>query len=161
MSTKGSPPNTVNVAPPGGQCASQQCGDDNSESPDISSRHASRKDSQFGKHTKQYHLPHGYSYPPSLQSFPGAPQFYHQSPFSMTHSLDPASSASEGYPLRYMPPWQGYDLHHGGHGGSEVCHPVHCAGQELLSPATPRVPPGLPGNHPVNHQTSSSSTTPP
>ena len=34
MSTKGSPPKTAYMAPPGGQFGSQQCRDDNSESPD-------------------------------------------------------------------------------------------------------------------------------
>jgi len=122
MLTQGSPPKTVNMAPPGGLFGSQQCGDDNSESPDQSSRHANRKDSQFGIHTNQYHPPQWYSYPPSQQPFAGAPQFYHQSPFNMTHSSQPTSSTSQGYP-GYGPPWQGYDLHQGGYDGSQMFPP--------------------------------------
>jgi len=101
---KGSPTKTVIMAPPGGLRGWEQRGDDNSESPDKSPQYASRKDSQFGKYTNQYHPLKGYSYHPSQQPVPGAPQFYHLSAFNMTHSSQPASIASEGY-LRYGPPW--------------------------------------------------------
>jgi len=148
------------MAPPGGLFGSQPCGNDNSESPDKSSRHATRKDNKFGKHTNQYHRPQGYGHPPSQQLFPGTPQFYHQSSFNMTHSLHPTSSASQGYPS-YGPPWQGYDLHQGDYGGSQMFPPPQCPGQGPSSPGVPRVPPGPPGNHPVNRPTSSSSTPPP
>jgi hypothetical protein len=84
MPMKGSPPKTVNMAPPGGLFVSEQRGDDNSESPDKSLRPATRKNSQFGKHINQYHLPQGYGNLLSQQPFPSAPQFYHQSPFNMT-----------------------------------------------------------------------------
>jgi len=159
MSTKRSPPKTVNIAPPGVLFCSQQHDDDNSESPDKSSRHAIRKDSQFGNHTNQY-PPQGYVYPPSQRPFPGALQFYHQSPFNMTHSSRPTSSASQQYPS-YGPPWQGYDLHQGGYGGSQMFPPPQFPGKGLSSPRAPRVPPGPPGNYPLNQQTSSSSTPPP
>jgi len=160
MPTKGSPPKTVNMAPPGGLFGLQQCGDDNSESQDKSSRHATRTDSQFGKHTNQYHLPQGYCYPPSQQLFPGAPQFYHQSPFNMTHSSQPTSSASQQYPS-YGPPWQGYDLHQGGYSKSQMFPSLQFPGQGPSSPGAPRVPPGPLGNHPLNQPTSSSSSPPP
>jgi hypothetical protein len=160
MSTKGSPPKTVNMAPPGCLFGLQQCCDNNSESPDKSSQPATRKDSQVGIHTKQYHRPQGYGYPLSQQRFPGAPQFYHQSPFNMTHSSQPTSSTSQGYP-GYGPPWQGYDLHQGGYDGSQMIPPVQRPGQGPSSPGAPRVPPGPPGNHPLNLPTSSSSTPTP
>jgi len=66
---KGSPLKTVNMIPPDGLFGSQQRGDDNSESPDKSSQHATCKDSQFGIHTNQYHPQQGYGYPPSRQPF--------------------------------------------------------------------------------------------
>ena len=39
--------------------------------------------------------------------------------------------------------------------------PPQFPGQGLASPGASRIPPGLPGNHPVNQPTSSSSTPPP
>jgi len=78
----------------------------------------------------------------------------------MTHSSQPTSSTSHGYP-GYGPPWQGYDLHQGGYGRSQIFPPPQCPGQGLSSPGAPRVPPGPPGNHRVNLPTSSSSTPPP
>ena len=78
----------------------------------------------------------------------------------MTHSSQPTSSTSQGYPS-YGPPWQGYDLHQGGYGGSQMFPPRQFPGQGPSSPGAPRVPPGPPGNHPVNLPTSSSSTPPP
>jgi len=160
MSTQGSPPKTVNMAPPGGLLGSHRRGDDISESPDKSSRHATPKHSQFGIHLNQYHPPQGYGYLPSQQSFLGAPQFYHQSPFNMTHCSQPTSSTNQRYP-GYGPPWQGYDLHQGGYGGSLMFPTPQFPGQGLSSPGAPRVPPGPPGNHTVNLPTSSSSTPPP
>jgi len=160
MSKKGSPPKTVNMMPPSGLFGLQQRGDDNSESLDESSQHATRRDGQVGKHTNHYHPPQGYGYPPSQQPFPGAPQFYHRSPFNMMHSSQPTSSASDEYP-RSGPPWQGYDLHQGGYGGSQMFPPSQFPGEGPSSPGAPRVPPGPPGNHPVNQPTSCSSTPPP
>jgi len=157
---KGSPPKTVNMAPPGGLFGLEQCGDDISESPDKSSQHATHKDSQCGKHTNQYHPPQGYGYTPLQQPFLGAPQFYHQSPFNMTHSLPPTHSASQQYPS-YGPPWQGYYLHQGGYGRSQIFPPPQFPEQGPSSPGAPRVPPGPLGNHPLNQPTSSSSTPPP
>jgi len=160
MSTKGSPPKTVNMAPPGGEFGLQQHRDIKSESPDERSRHATRKDIQFGKHTNQYHLPpQGYGYPPSQQPFSGAPQFYHQSPFNMTHSSQPTSSTSQQYPS-YGPPWQAYDLKQHGYGGSAMFPSPQFPGQRPSSPGAPRVPLGPLGNHPLNHLTASSSTPP-
>jgi len=160
MSTKGFPLKTVIIAPPGSRFGSQQCGDDNSQSPDKGSQHATRKDSQFGIQTNQYHLPQGYSCLPSQHLFRSAPQFYHQSPFNMTHCSQPTSSTSQGY-ASYGPPWQGYDLHQGGYGGSQMFPPPQFPEQGPSYPCAPRVPPGPPGNHPVNQSTSSSSTTAP
>jgi len=150
----------MNMAPPGGEFGSQQRGDDNSESPDKSSRHATRMDNHFGNHTNHYHPPQGYRYPPSQQPFAGAPLFYHQSAFNMTHSSQPTSSASQQYPS-CGPLWQGYHLHQGGYGRSQMVPPPQFPGQGPSSPGAPRVPPGPPGNHPLNQPTSSSSTTPP
>ena len=160
MSTRGSPPKTVNKSPPGSLFGSQQPRHDNADSPDNRSRHATHKDSQFGKHTNQYHLPQGYSYPPSQQSFPGAPQFYQQSPLNVTHSSQPTSSASQQYPS-YGTLWQGYNLHQGGYGGSEMFPPPQLPGHGPSSPGAPRVLPGLPGNHQLNQPTSSILTPPP
>jgi len=160
MSTKGSPPKTVHMATPGGLFGSQQRGDDYSESLDICSQHATRKDSQFGQHTNQYHPLQGNCYPPSQQPFPGTPQFHHQSPFNMTHNSQPTSSASHGYPS-YGPPWQGYDLHQGGYGGSQMFPLPKFPGQGPSSPDALRVPPGPPANHPVNRPTCSSLTSSP
>jgi hypothetical protein len=160
MSKTGSPPKTVNMAPPGDLFDLQQCGDDNSESPDKSSRHATRKDGQFGIYSNQYHLLQGYGYPPSQQPFPCTTQFHHQSPFNMTHSSQPASSTSQGYPS-YGPPWQVYDLHQGGYDGSQMFPLLRFPGQGPSSPSALRVCPDPPGNHPVTQPTSSSSTPPP
>ena len=79
----------------------------------------------------------------------------------MTHSSQPTSSASEGYPPSYRPPWQGYDLHQAGYGGSQMFPLSQVPGQGPSFPGSLRVPPGPPGNHPVNQPTSSSSTPPP
>jgi len=127
MSTKGSPPNTVNMAPLGCLFGLKQCSDDNSESPDKSSRHATCKDIQFGIHTNQYYPPQGYGYPPSQQPFPGTPQFYHQSPINITHSSQPTSTTSQGY-ASLGPLWPGYDLHQVGYGGSQMFPPPQCHG---------------------------------
>jgi len=109
MMTNGSPLKTVNMGPHSGLCASQQRNDHNSGSSDHSSSTATGKDSRFRKRANQYHPLYGYGYPPSQQPFPGAPLFYHQSPFNMTDCSQPTSSANEGYP-RCGPQWQGYDL---------------------------------------------------
>jgi len=78
----------------------------------------------------------------------------------MTHSSQPSSSASQQYPS-YGPPWQGYDLHLGGYGRSQMFPPPQFPGQGPSSPGAPVVPPGPPGNYPLNQPTSSSSTLPP
>jgi len=160
MSTNGSPPKTANMAGPGGQFRMQQRREDNLESLENSSWTATGKDSRFGKQTNQYQPPHGYGYPPSPQPFPGAPQFHEHSPINMTHSLQPTTSARQGYPS-YGPPWQGYDLYQRGYGGSQMVPPVQIPGLGSSSPGAPRVPPGPPENHPINRPTSSSSNPPP
>jgi len=160
MSTNGSPPKTVTVVLPGGQFGSQQSGYNNSESLDNSSTHGTRKDSQYGKHTNQYHSPQGYGYPPLQQPFPGTPQFYHQSPFNVTHISQSTSHAIQGFPS-YGWPWQEYDLHKGGDGGFRMIPPPLIPRHGPSSLGAPRVTPGPPGNHPVNRPTSSSSTPAP
>jgi len=111
------------MAPRGGIFGTQEHCQDNLELLQNSSRTATGKDNRFGKQTDQYHLPHGYCYLPSQQPFPGTLQFYQHFPFSMTHSLQPTTSASEGY-QSYGPHWQGYHLHHGGWGGSQMFPPA-------------------------------------
>ena len=78
----------------------------------------------------------------------------------MTHSSQPTRSARQGYPS-YGPPWQGYDLHQGGYCRSQMFPPFQFPGQGPSSPGAPIVPPGPPGNHPLNQSTSSGSTLPP
>jgi hypothetical protein len=95
---------------PGGPFGTQQRLEDNSESSDDSLATATGKDSPFGTPRNQYHLPYGYGYLPSQQPFPGALEFYQQSPLNLTYSLQPTTSASQGYPS-YGPHQQGYDLH--------------------------------------------------
>jgi len=160
MSTNGSPPKTAIMAHPGGLFGTQQLLQDNSESSENSSPTATGKDSPFGKQTNQYQPPHGYGYLPSQQPFPGAPQFYQHSPFNMTHSSQPTTSARQGY-QSYGPPWQGYDLHQGGYDESHMFPPPQIPGQRPSSPGAPRVPPGPPENHPVNQPTSSRSNPTP
>ena len=101
-----------------------------------------------------------YGYPSSQQPFPGTLQFYHQSPINVTHSSQPTSSASQSY-QSYGAPRQGYDLHQGGYGGSQMFPPPQLPGQKPSSPGAPRVPPGPPGSHPVNPPSSCSLTPPP
>jgi hypothetical protein len=140
------------MALPGGLFGMQQRREDNSESSENSSQTATGKDSQFGKQTNQYQPPHGYGYLPSQQPFPGPPLFYQHSPLNMTHSSQPTTSASEGYP-GYGPPWQGYDLHQGGYGGSQMFPPPQIPGQGSSSAGAQRLPPGPPETHPVNPPT--------
>jgi len=161
MLTKGSPLRTVKWPPLCGLFGSQPCHDNNSGSCDNSSGSAGLKASRSGKHTNQYHLPHGYGYPPSQQPFPSAPQFDCNSPSNMTHnSVKPTTSAHHRFP-RYTPPEQRYDLHHGGYGESQMFPPEQFPDQGPSSPGAPIVPPGLLRNNPVNWPTCSSSTPPP
>jgi len=104
VSTKGSPPKTANMAPPGSQFGSRQRRDDTSGFLDNGSRTTTGTDSRSRKHANQYQPPHGNGYPPSQQPFPGATQFYYHSPFNMTHSSQPTTSVSQQYPS-YGPPW--------------------------------------------------------
>ena len=160
MLTNGSPLKTANMAPPGGLFGMQQRREDNSESSANSTRTATGKDSQLGKQTNQYHLSHGYGYLPSQQPIPDTLHFYQHSPFNMTHSSQPTTSASEGFPS-YGPQWQQYDLHQGGYGRSQMFPPLQIPRQGPPSPGPLRVPPGLPDNHTVNQPTSSIPNPPP
>jgi len=152
MSTNGSPLKAVNMAPPNGLFGNDQRHEDNSESSENCSGTATGKECRFGTYTNQYHLPHGYGCLSSQQPFPGAPQFYRHSPFNMTHSLQQTTSANQGFPS-YRPQWQGYNLHQGGDGRSQMFPPPQIPQQMLSSPGAPRVPPGPPENHPVNWPT--------
>jgi hypothetical protein len=78
----------------------------------------------------------------------------------MTHSSQPTSSTSQVY-ASYWPPWEGYDLHQGGYGGSQMFPPLQVQAQGLSFPGASTVPPGLPGNHPGNQPKSTSLTPPP
>jgi len=161
ISTKGSPRKTAKIYPLGGLFGYHQRRDDNSGSSDIGSWTATCEDSWSGKQTNQHYPPHGYSYPPSQQPFPGAPQFYHHSPFNMTHnSSQPTTSVSQQF-RSYGPQWQGYDLHLGGYGESQIFPQEQFPGQQPSSAGALRVPPGPPGNNPVNRATSSRSTPQP
>jgi len=130
-------------------------------SSDHGSQPASSKDSRSGNVAYQ-NLPwHWYGYPPSQQPFPGAPQFYHNSPFNMTQNCSqPTTSVSQCYPS-YGPQWEGYDLHQGGYGESQMFPQQQFPEHGPSSPGEPRVPPGLPGNNPVDRPTSSSCTATP
>jgi hypothetical protein len=103
----GSPLKTVNMAPHGGLCGLQQGSDNNSESPDSSSRRAMRKDSHVGKYTNSYYPPYGNSYFPLQWLFPSALQLYHLSASNMSQSSQPTSSTRKGF-LSYGPPCPGY-----------------------------------------------------
>jgi hypothetical protein len=78
----------------------------------------------------------------------------------MTHSSQLTSSTSLGY-ASYRPPWRGYVLPQRGYGGSQMFPPPQFPGHGPSSPGAPRVPPGPPGNHPVNQPASSSLSRPP
>jgi len=158
---KGSPLKTVNMAPLGDLFSLEQRCDNNSGFSDNDSRNATGKDSQLVKHTNQYHPPHGYGYPLSQQLFPSAPPLYQHSPFNVTHSsLQPTTSISQRFPS-YGPLWQGYHLHHGSYGESQMFSQQLFPGEGPSSPGALRVPPGPPWNNTVNRPTSSSSTAPP
>jgi len=117
---KRSPPMTTHIAPLGGLFASPQRHNDNSGSSDHGSQTATGNDSQTGKHTNQCHTPHGYGYPLSPQPFPGALQFYRHSPFNMTQNSSQATTKVSQHFPSYGPQWQGYDLHQGGFGESQM-----------------------------------------
>jgi len=155
MSTNGSPLNTVNMAPQGSLFRLQPRCEDNSGFSDNGLWTATGKYSRSGTDSNQYHPLYGDGDPPIQQPFPGAPQFYHHSPSNMTHnSSQPTTSISSWFPS-YGLQWQEYDLHQGGYGKSKMFPPQHFPGQGPSSPGAPRVPPGLPGNNPVNQPTSS------
>jgi len=79
-------PNFTNMAPTGGLFRSQQHPDDNVGASVNNAGNTPSKHMQFGRPTKWFYLPLGYSYLPSQPPFPGAPQFYHPAPFNMTTS---------------------------------------------------------------------------
>jgi len=79
----------------------------------------------------------------------------------MTHNgSQPTTSVSQRCPS-YGPQWQGYDLHQGGYGDSQMFPQQQFPEQGPSSPGAQRVPPGPPGHNPVNRPTSSGSTPPP
>jgi len=78
----------------------------------------------------------------------------------MTHSSQPTTSTSPGFPS-YGPKWQGYDLHQGGYGKSKMYPPPQIPGQGLSSQGALKVPRGPPGNNPINWPPTSSPTPPP
>jgi len=78
----------------------------------------------------------------------------------MTHSSQPTTSASQGYP-GYGPQWQGYDLHQGGYIGSQMFPPLQIPGERPSSPGAPRFPPGPRETPRVNRPTSLSCHPPP
>jgi len=79
----------------------------------------------------------------------------------MTHNgLQPTTSVSQRFP-QYGAQWEGYDLHQGGYGESQMFRQQQFPGDGPSSPGAPRVPPGPPGNTPVNRPSSSSSNPPP
>jgi len=140
MSTNGSPTKRANMATPGGWFGFRQLSDDNSGSSDDGSWTSTENEYQSGRLTNKYHPPHGYGYPPSQQPFPGALQFYRNSPFNMTpNSLQPATRISQQFPSK-GPLWQGYDLHQGGYGVSEMVLTQWSAEQGLSYLGAPRVP---------------------
>lgn len=55
---------------------------------------------------------------------------------------------------------QGYDLHEGGCGGSQILSPPQYSELGLSAPGAPRVPAGLPHSNQVNSLISSSSNSP-
>jgi len=157
MSTNGSPPKTTNMAPIGALCDSPQRPEDNVGVSDNNAGNTPSKDTQSGLPPNRFQPPPGHSYLPLQLPFPGAHQFYHPAPCSMTPSSQPSSSATQGYPS-HGPSWQGYNFHPGGYGGSQMFPPQQFPGRWPPSVGAPRVPPALPGNNPVSRGTSSAST---
>jgi len=161
MSMKGSKGMISRKAPLGGQFSLQQPCDNNSGSSYNGSRTAAGKDTRSGKHDYEYNPQHGYCYSPSLLPFPGALQYYHQSPLNMTHeSLQPTTSVSQQFPS-HGPKWPGYDHCQGGYGESQMSPQQQFPGQGPSSPGALKVPPEPLGNSAVNRPISSSSTPPP
>jgi len=157
MLTKGSPTKTTIMAPTGGVFGSQQRQDGNVVASDNNAGNTLTKDTQFGQPTGQIHHPLGYSYPPSQPPFPGTPQFYHHVPGNMSPSSHPITVATQGY-ASYGPTWQASDFPLEGYGGLQMFPHQQLTEDGPLSPGLPRVPPAPPGNNPVIHPTSSSST---
>jgi len=122
MLTNGSPRKIVNMASLGGPFHTPQHPEDNSVTLENSSRTATGKDSGFGKQTNQDNLRYGYGSPPSQQPFPSAPQLSQLPPYNMPHRSQRTTSTSQGYPC-CGPQCQGYDLHQGGYGGSQMFSP--------------------------------------
>lgn len=119
MLTIWTPPQTVHMGWHGGSgCWQQQRSEGNSGSSVNCVYTATGNDSWCGKYTDQYPTPYGDGIPPSQQPFAGTLQFNHQSPFNMTHSLQPITSTSQWYPS-YESPWQEYNFHAGGDGGCQ------------------------------------------
>jgi hypothetical protein len=158
MPTNGSPLKTTIMAPSGGLFGSQQRPEGNVGASDNNAGNTLSNDTQFGQPPNQIHPPLGYGCLPSQPPFPGAPQFYHPAPFNMTPSSQPSSGGATQAYQSYGPSWQGYNFPQGGYGGHQMFPPQQLVGQRPSSPGAPPVPPALPGNHPVNRLTLSSST---
>jgi len=122
MLMNGSPLKT-NILPLTGRLFGlQQCPDDNGNASDIESWNKPSRDTEFRQPTNQSHPPLGYRYLSRLPPIPGAPQFYHPSPVSMTPSSKPCSAAKQWNPTN-GPLWQWYDLHQGGYCGPQMFPP--------------------------------------
>jgi len=156
-STNGSPPKTTNIAPTDGLFGLQQCPEDNLEASDYNAGNTLSKGTPFGQPPNRFHPPPWYCYPPSQPPFPGAPQFYHPTPFNMTPSLQLRSGATPGY-QSYGPQWQCYNFPQSYYSGPQMIPPPQFTGQGPPSPAAPQEPPALPANHPVISPTLSAST---
>jgi len=84
-STNWFPWDTVSLSPADGLVRLEQHCDDHSEPSNNGSHTGTDQNSQSGKHTNQYHPPHGYGHYPSQTVFPSTSQLSHNSPSSMTH----------------------------------------------------------------------------
>jgi len=110
--------------------------------------------------------------PLNIISRKGTVTLLHSSHFQVLCSFI-TSLHSTSHTVRNLPAAQAKDMQVMGHHGKDMtctkvvivglkCSP-HRSSQDKgpSSPGEPRVPPGLPGNHPVNQPTTSSSTSPP
>ena len=159
MLKNGSPPTTTNMVPMGVLFGSQQRPADYVGVTENNAGNTSNKDTQFMHPTNRIYPSPGYSYPCLQPPFPGAPQFYHHTPFNMTPSSQPCTVATQGYPS-YGPSWQAYDFPQGGYGGPRMFPPQQFTGHGPSYPGAPQVPPAPPQNNTVIRPTSPSSTAP-
>jgi len=156
----GSPTQTTNMTCSGGLCGTPQRHKNDSESSGNSSQTSTGKDIQFVNQTNQYHPLHGYGYLSSQQPFPDTPQLYQHFLCNITHNSQPTTCARQWYES-YGLQWQGYNLHQGGYGGSQMFPPLQIPGQDVSSPDAPRVPPEPQKHNAVNYLTSCTPKLPP